>query len=232
MQRPGRLRSVWTALHRRCFRPASVAEPPGSIFEPPSLRFEGGRQEPDAPDQHRVQRAVLLQPHDQPVEPASPPQHPEEQGRGGRGGRLHLRRRRLPGLHALQHGGEVMRFLDLSDILFTPECKFLPGSCRSISNVNNFNGASERKATLFLNPPINEACKISDREQKRTLKSPFLSFMMMMHAAFAYNSDHCPCRRLQDYQFSPLLCAGYVRADSSYQPFTAPTCTLPRTEQV
>lgn len=44
MQRPGRLRSVWTALHRRCPHPAPTSEPPGSTFEPPSFAFKvGGR---------------------------------------------------------------------------------------------------------------------------------------------------------------------------------------------
>lgn len=72
----------------------------------------GRRQEPLASEQHRVQLPVLLQPHDQPVEPARLAQHPQEQGRRGRGGRLHLRRRRLPGLHTPQHGGEVRHFTD------------------------------------------------------------------------------------------------------------------------
>lgn len=58
----------------------------------------GWRQEHVSSKQHRVERPVLLQPNDQPVEPESVPQHPEEQGRGGRGGRLHLRGRRLAGI--------------------------------------------------------------------------------------------------------------------------------------
>lgn len=70
----------------------------------------GWRQEPVASNQHRVQRPVLLQPDDQPVEPASLPQHPQEQGRGGRGGRVHLCGWRFPGLHTSQHGGEVWHF--------------------------------------------------------------------------------------------------------------------------
>lgn len=67
----------------------------------------GRREEPVASEQHGVQRPELLQPDDQPVEPAGLAQHPQEPGRGGRGGRLHLRCRRLAGLHASQHGGEV-----------------------------------------------------------------------------------------------------------------------------